>query len=103
MTKKDFYAALGVPSTATEEEIKKAYKKLAVQYHPDKNPGDAAAEETFKGISEAYATLSSKEKRSQYDSSVLNFESDRAVRNVAQYGFSWDLPDPSPRLHRSQA
>ena len=65
--KKDFYAALGVAKTATEEEIKKAYKKLALQYHPDKNPGDNTAEETFKEISEAYATLSNKDKRSQYD------------------------------------
>ena len=65
--KKDFYAALGVAKTATEEEIKKAYKKLALQYHPDKNPGDNTAEETFKEISEAYATLSNKEKRCQYD------------------------------------
>jgi molecular chaperone DnaJ len=65
--RKDFYSILGVAKTATEEEIKKAYKKLAVQYHPDKNQGNKEAEEIFKGISEAYSTLSNKDKRSQYD------------------------------------
>ncbi|MBN2645099.1 MAG: J domain-containing protein [Desulfuromonadaceae bacterium] len=63
----DYYATLGVAKNATEQEIKKAYRKLAVKYHPDKNPGDKQAEERFKEISEAYAVLSDKEKRQHYD------------------------------------
>ncbi|MCL2340858.1 MAG: J domain-containing protein [Proteobacteria bacterium] len=63
----EYYQILGVAKTATAEEIKKAYRKLAVQYHPDKNPGDKQAEEKFKEISEAYAVLSDPEKRQQYD------------------------------------
>ena len=63
----EYYQILGVAKTATVEEIKKAYRKLAVQYHPDKNPGDKQAEEKFKEISEAYAVLSDPEKRQQYD------------------------------------
>jgi curved DNA-binding protein len=64
---KDYYAVLGVDKTASAQEIKKAYRKLAVQYHPDKNPGDKQAEERFKEISEAYAVLSDSEKKQQYD------------------------------------
>jgi curved DNA-binding protein len=67
MAAKDYYKVLGVEKNAPEAEIKKAYKKLAFKYHPDKNPGDAKAEERFKEISEAYAVLSDKKKRSQYD------------------------------------
>ncbi|GAB4339689.1 MAG: J domain-containing protein [Calditrichia bacterium] len=64
---KDYYKILGVSETATPEEIKKAYRKLAVKYHPDKHAGDKSAEERFKEISEAYAVLSDPEKRKQYD------------------------------------
>ncbi len=64
---KDYYATLGVSKQASEQEIKKAYRKLAVKYHPDKNPGDKQAEEKFKEISEAYAVLSDAEKKKQYD------------------------------------
>ena len=67
MKTKDYYAALGVARGASEDEIKKAYRKLAMQYHPDRNKGDKKAEEKFKEISEAYAVLSDKEKRAQYD------------------------------------
>jgi molecular chaperone DnaJ len=63
----DLYAILGVPKTAAAEEIKKAYREKALQYHPDRNSGDAAAEEQFKKISEAYAVLGDEEKRAQYD------------------------------------
>lgn len=64
---KDFYSALGVSKDASAEEIKKAYRKLARQYHPDKNPGDSAAEERFKEVGEAYQVLSNEEDRKQYD------------------------------------
>src|SRR5690625_2163537 len=64
---KDFYADLGVPKEASEEDIKKAYRKLARKYHPDQNAGDEQAEERFKRVGEAYAVLSDIEKRQQYD------------------------------------
>lgn len=63
----DLYKVLGVEKTATQDEIKKAFRKLAIQYHPDKNPGDAAAEEKFKEINAAYSVLGDEQKRSQYD------------------------------------
>ena len=64
---KDFYRVLGVAENAAADEIKKAYRKLAKQYHPDANPNDAAAAERFKEISEAYSVLSDEDKRKQYD------------------------------------
>jgi curved DNA-binding protein len=67
MAEKDYYKILGVNKTASDSEIKKAYRKLAMKYHPDHTKGDKSAEETFKKISEAYAVLSDKEKRKQYD------------------------------------
>src|SRR6202011_4389187 len=67
MAEKDYYEILGVKKTATEDEIKKAYRTLAKKYHPDKNKGNKEAENKFKEISEAYAVLSDKEKREQYD------------------------------------
>jgi len=68
MAEADYYKLLGVDKKASEGEIKKAYRKLAMKYHPDHTKGDKAAEEKFKKISEAYAVLSDKEKRQQYDS-----------------------------------
>jgi len=67
MAEKDYYQLLGVKKSATDDEIKKAYRTLAKKYHPDKNKGNKEAENKFKEISEAYAVLSDKEKRAQYD------------------------------------
>ena len=67
MAKRDYYEVLGVQKNATQEEIKKAYRKLAVANHPDKNPGDKAAEERFKEATEAYEVLGDEEKRKNYD------------------------------------
>ena len=64
---KDYYAVLGIKKDASADEIKKAYRKLALKYHPDKNPGDKKAEEKFKELTEAYAVLSDPEKKRQYD------------------------------------
>ena len=66
-TKRDYYELLSVGRNASDEDIKKAYRKLALQYHPDRNPGDKHAEEKFKEVSEAYSVLSDPQKRSQYD------------------------------------
>ena len=67
MSKRDYYEVLGVNKSADESEIKKAYRKLAMKYHPDRNQGDAEAEAKFKEASEAYSILYDKEKRSAYD------------------------------------
>ena len=67
MAKRDYYDVLGVNKSASPDELKSAYRKLAVKYHPDKNPGDTKAEEKFKEASEAYGILSDKEKKQNYD------------------------------------
>ncbi len=67
MSQRDYYEVLGVARNASEQDIKSAYRKLALQHHPDRNQGDAAAEEKFKEAAEAYAVLSDAEKRARYD------------------------------------
>jgi molecular chaperone DnaJ len=67
MSKRDFYEILGVAKSSSQDEIKKAYRKVAMQFHPDRNPGDKAAEEKFKEAAEAYEILSDTDKRAQYD------------------------------------
>ena len=64
---KDFYQTLGLPKDASESDVKKTYRKLARQYHPDSNPGDAKAESKFKEISEAFSVLSDADQRKEYD------------------------------------
>src|SRR3981081_78297 len=66
-TKRDYYTVLGVPRTASEKEIKTAYRKLARKHHPDVNPGDKRSEAQFKEIGEAYSVLSDADKRKKYD------------------------------------
>jgi len=67
MSKRDYYEVLGVIKSSSSEEIKKAYRKLALKYHPDRNKGDKAAESKFKEASEAYHVLSDKDRRKNYD------------------------------------
>ncbi len=76
---KDYYAVLGVGKEASQEEIKKAYRKLALKYHPDKNPGDKVAEEKFKEVAEAHEVLGDPEKRKKYDQLGSNW---RQYENV---------------------
>ena len=75
---KDYYHILGVDKTSSPDEIKKAYRKLALRYHPDRNPGDKNAEDRFKLISEAYAVLINPSKRAQYDRSQPAADETRA-------------------------
>ena len=72
MSKRDYYEILGVSKTATEKEIKDAYRKLAIKFHPDRNQGDKAAEEKFKEAAEAYDVLGTAEKKQKYDPNILD-------------------------------
>jgi len=74
MEYKDYYKTLGVEKDATQEEIKKAYRRLAMKYHPDRNPGDKSSEDKFKVITEANEVLSDPEKRKKYDQLGSNWK-----------------------------
>ncbi len=85
MAKQDYYDTLGVARSASEDEIKKAYRKLAMQFHPDRNPGDTAAEEKFKTAAEAYEILSDPDKRTRYD----RFGHQGVASDFGSGGFQW--------------
>lgn len=89
MAGKNYYSILGLPRSATPEDIKKAFRKLALKYHPDKNHGDKAAEEQFKNINEAYAVLSDPEKRRQYDTFGAEGFSSRFTQEDIFSGFDF--------------
>jgi len=90
MTKRDYYEVLGVEKGAGEEEIKKAYRKMAVKFHPDKNPGDKTAEEKFKEVGEAYEVLNNRQKRSAYD----NYGQAAFDRRSGGFGRAGGFHDP---------
>ena len=94
MEYKDYYKILGVSKTATEKEIKSAFRKLAQRYHPDKNPGDNKAEEKFKEINEAYEVLGDPQKRAKYDRLGASYSQwERAGRPGGGFDFSqWSTP-----------
>ncbi|HQE60835.1 MAG TPA: molecular chaperone DnaJ [Candidatus Latescibacteria bacterium] len=83
--KRDYYEVLGIERTANDDAVKKAYRKLALKYHPDRNPGDKAAEEKFKELAEAYEVLSDPEKRQRYD----RFGHQGVQDQFGQGGFQW--------------
>jgi curved DNA-binding protein len=92
---KDYYKVLGVDKKASQDEIKKAYRKLAVKHHPDKNPGDSKAEQKFKEITEAYEVLSDPEKRKKYDSLGSGWKHGQNFRPSSDWAkeFNIDLDD----------
>lgn len=89
MEYKDYYKSLGVEKNASEEEIRRAYRKLALQYHPDRNPDSAEAEEKFKEINEAYQVLSDPEKRNRYDQLGASYHRYQQ-RGGQPGGFNWE-------------
>ena len=93
MTKRDYYEVLGVGRDASTDEVKKAYRKLALKYHPDKNPGDKEAEDKFKEATEAYEILREDEKRSQYDQFGHAGVSGARAGGFGGYSEGFDLSD----------
>ena len=100
MAGKDYYSILGVNRSASEREIKQAYRRLARKYHPDVNPGDKSAEEKFKQINEAYEVLSDKEKRQKYDQFGDQWQyADQFARVGWQQAPSWDFSQGGTRIY----
>ncbi|HYM03626.1 MAG TPA: molecular chaperone DnaJ, partial [Stellaceae bacterium] len=94
MAKQDFYELLGVQRNASAEDIKKAYRKLAMQHHPDRNPGDKVAEQTFKDISQAYDVLKDEQKRAAYDRfGHAAFENGGRGGGTGDFGFATGFAD----------
>ncbi len=89
MDYKDYYKILGVGKSATQQEIKKAYRKLAAKYHPDKNPDDPSAEDKFKEVGEAYEVLKDPEKRKLYDQAGSDWKRYQRANEQAGGGFDW--------------
>ena len=87
MAKRDYYDVLGVNKSASSEDIKSAYRKLAVKYHPDKNPGDTKAEEKFKEASEAYGILSDKKKKQDQSNDGKKDNEEKKDDNVVDADF----------------
>ena len=87
----DYYKTLGVGKNASDEEIKKAYRKLARQYHPDRNPGDKKAEERFKEISQAHDVLSDADKRKAYDRGTGPFGRVQILYRIQTYADGWEV------------
>ena len=87
--KRDYYEVLGLQKGASDDEIKKAFRKLAMKYHPDKNPGDKVAEEKFKEINEAYAVLSDSEQKAKYEPLLAVPES--VTKSMTEFAI-----DPTP-------
>ncbi|MBR4283661.1 MAG: DnaJ domain-containing protein, partial [Anaerotignum sp.] len=93
-SKRDYYEVLGVNKGATEAELKKAYRKMAMKYHPDQNQGDKEAEEKFKEVNEAYEVLSDAQKRAQYDQfGHAAFEQGGMGGGGGFYGQGFDMGD----------
>ena len=101
MAKRDYYEVLGVDKKASAAEIKKAYRKLAIKYHPDKNPGSKEAEEKFKEAAEAYSVLSDEQKRQQYDQ--FGFDAPGGGSGFIDRYFLADLCDSSSDTTHARA
>ncbi len=94
MAKRDYYETLGVTKSASGDDLKKAYRKLAMQHHPDRNPGDDSAEQKFKDLNEAYDVLKDEQKRAAYDRfGHAAFENGRAGANPGDFGFAQGFAD----------
>ena len=101
-TKRDYYEVLGVDRNTSSEDIKKAYRKLAVKYHPDKNPGDSSAEEKFKEVGEAYEVLIDENKRAAYDRfGHAAFQGPQGPGGFAERRGSRSKPGHDQQLHQS--